>query len=148
MKNSWRSLPARISARKLANIIRRIPKNLGSRLAAFFKTWAKWNMRLQIPGNFLKNFYCYFSICFLLPRIVFSQAYTRHFRIVFYKLSECSYSSMLCVWTNVEVCFSLAGTFGNVMADRTVCMNAKQTNHLHYNVHSLYGWSQTLITLE
>jgi len=38
--------------------------------------------------------------------------------------------------------------FGDVIADRTVCMNAKQANHLHYNVHSLYGWSQTLVTLD
>nr|XP_058944408.1 maltase-glucoamylase-like [Pocillopora verrucosa] len=36
---------------------------------------------------------------------------------------------------------------GNIMADKTVCMNAKQYNDLHYNVHSLYGWSQTLVTL-
>jgi len=37
--------------------------------------------------------------------------------------------------------------FGNVMADKTVCMNAKQYgNQLHYNVHSLYGWSQALVT--
>ncbi|XP_020616218.1 maltase-glucoamylase, intestinal-like [Orbicella faveolata] len=37
---------------------------------------------------------------------------------------------------------------GNILADKTVCMNAKQTNSLHYNVHSLYGWSQTLVTLD
>lgn len=43
---------------------------------------------------------------------------------------------------------AFAGIFGNVIADRTVCMNARQANHLHYNVHSLYGWSQTLVTLE
>ncbi|XP_074615489.1 putative maltase-glucoamylase 2 isoform X3 [Acropora palmata] len=37
---------------------------------------------------------------------------------------------------------------GNIMADKTVCMNAKQAYDIHYNVHSLYGWSQTLITIE
>ena len=44
--------------------------------------------------------------------------------------------------------FSLAGIVGNIMADKTVCMNAKQGDNLHYDVHSLYGWSQTLVTLE
>ena len=34
------------------------------------------------------------------------------------------------------------------MADKTVCMNAQQTNNLHYDVHSLYGWSQSSVTLE
>ena len=42
----------------------------------------------------------------------------------------------------------LAGIIGNIMADKTVCMNAKQASDIHYNVHSLYGWSQTLITIE
>lgn len=42
----------------------------------------------------------------------------------------------------------LAGIIGNIMADKTVCMNAKQASDIHYNVHSLYGWSQTLVTIE
>ncbi|CAH3034609.1 unnamed protein product [Porites lobata] len=37
---------------------------------------------------------------------------------------------------------------GNIMAEKTVCMNALQTDNLHYNVHSLYGWSQSRVTLE
>ncbi|XP_068752603.1 maltase-glucoamylase-like [Montipora capricornis] len=37
---------------------------------------------------------------------------------------------------------------GSIMADKTVCMNARQFNDMHYNVHSLYGWSQTLATFE
>lgn len=49
---------------------------------------------------------------------------------------------------NCRFLFALAGIVGKIMADKTVCMNAKQFNHLHYNVHSLYGWSQTLVTLE
>lgn len=37
------------------------------------------------------------------------------------------------------------------MSDKTVCMNAVQGNngeYIHYNVHSLFGWSQTQITNE
>ncbi|XP_028402531.1 maltase-glucoamylase, intestinal-like [Dendronephthya gigantea] len=37
---------------------------------------------------------------------------------------------------------------GNVLADKTVCMSATQGGGLyrHYDVHSLYGWSQTIVT--
>lgn len=41
-----------------------------------------------------------------------------------------------------------SGIIGNIMAEKTVCMNARQTDNLHYNVHSLYGWSQSRVTLE
>ena len=37
------------------------------------------------------------------------------------------------------------------ISDKTICMIARQGNnneYQHYNVHSLYGWSQTLPTLE
>ena len=37
---------------------------------------------------------------------------------------------------------------GSVLADKTVCMSAIQNGgqYRHYDVHSLYGWSQTVIT--
>ncbi|KAJ8029434.1 Sucrase-isomaltase, intestinal [Holothuria leucospilota] len=42
--------------------------------------------------------------------------------------------------------------WGAVMADKTLCMNAKQnldenSETIHYNMHSLYGWSQSEPTL-
>lgn len=37
------------------------------------------------------------------------------------------------------------------LSDKTLCMVARQGDNnelLHYNVHSLYGWSQSLPTLQ
>jgi maltase-glucoamylase len=37
---------------------------------------------------------------------------------------------------------------GDVLAEKTVCMSARQGDgaYRHYDVHSLYGWSQSKIT--
>lgn len=35
---------------------------------------------------------------------------------------------------------------GDVLADKTICMNAIQGGYRHYDVHSLYGWSQSAVT--
>lgn len=41
--------------------------------------------------------------------------------------------------------------WGDMMSDKTICMVALQTDgnrtYRHYDVHSLYGWSETVATL-
>ena len=46
-----------------------------------------------------------------------------------------------------SLCFPCSEIYGDVMADKTVCMSAVQARGRHYDVHSLYGWSQTKATL-
>ena len=34
---------------------------------------------------------------------------------------------------------------GNLLAKKTICMNAKQYAGYHYNVHNIYGTSQAVV---
>ncbi|XP_031552826.1 maltase-glucoamylase, intestinal-like [Actinia tenebrosa] len=35
---------------------------------------------------------------------------------------------------------------GTVLADKTLCMSAQHATGLHYDLHSLYGWKQSIVT--
>ena len=37
---------------------------------------------------------------------------------------------------------------GNTLKDKTVCMSANHNGYRHYDVHSLYGYSETVATMK
>ena len=38
------------------------------------------------------------------------------------------------------------GLLGGKLRDKTLCATAKQFIDMHYNLHSLYGYSETVVT--
>lgn len=38
--------------------------------------------------------------------------------------------------------------YGGLLSDKTICMSAKQYNGVHYDLHSLYGYSESVQTMK
>lgn len=53
-----------------------------------------------------------------------------------------------CPSNNIEKPPFVPGIYGGLLADKTVCMTGKHYNGIHYNLHSLYGHSEAVVTMK
>lgn len=114
-------------------------------------------------------FHCEGELPFIPEALLLSVGYgrdrsTRMCRFTWALFSICStghlwqlismpYSALLCcpvqfLFVIAYLCLLSSGIDGGTLYAKTVCPSAQQQFTSHYNVHNLYGWSETVVTSE